>query len=141
MTPEQITLVRRSFAKVLPIAQTAAALFYERLFETEPSTRAMFRGDMKAQGDKLMMTIAAVVDALDDLEPMLDQIRDLARRHVRYGVREQHYDSVGAALLWTLEKGLGAEFTPETRAAWAAAYGLLSGVMIEAARTPVPDAA
>lgn len=141
MTPEQIQNVRQSFAKVAPIAETAAAVFYDRLFEIDPSTRPMFRGDMKAQGDKLMMAIAAVVDALDDPEPMLDQIRALARRHVGYGVRKRHYESVGAALLWTLERGLGEDFTPATRAAWTAAYALLSGVMIEAASAAFPDAA
>lgn len=141
MTPDQIDLVRQSFAKVLPIAQTAAALFYGRLFEIDPSTRPLFRGDMKAQGDKLMTAIAMVVGALDDPEPMLGQIRALARRHVGYGVQKRHYESVGAALVWTLERGLGAEFTPATRAAWTAAYGLLSGVMIAAAEATISNAA
>jgi nitric oxide dioxygenase len=141
MTPQQVMLVRESFAKVLPIKDAAAALFYERLFAIDPSTRPLFRADLAAQGTKLMAAIAAVVRALDRLEPMLDQIRALARRHAAYGVTEAHYASVGAALLWTLERGLGAEFTPEVRAAWAAAYALLSGAMIEAASRPLPEAA
>jgi len=141
MTPEQVTLVQQSFAKVVPIKEAAATLFYGRLFEIDPSARPLFRGDMKAQGDKLMAAIAAVVVALNDLGPMLDRIRALGRRHVGYGVRERHYESVGAALLWTLEKGLSDDFTPATRAAWTAAYGVLSGAMIEAAGAPVPRVA
>ncbi|HUL06659.1 MAG TPA: globin family protein [Candidatus Acidoferrum sp.] len=137
MTPQQIALVRASFAKVVPIKEQAAALFYDRLFAIDPSTRPLFRGDMKSQGAKLMAAIAAVVKALDRIETMLDDLRGLARRHDRYGVREEHYASVGAALLWTLEQGLGFDFTPEVRDAWATAYGLLSSVMIEATSEPL----
>lgn len=132
MTPEQIALVRESFAKVVPIREQAAALFYDRLFAIDPSTRPLFRGDMRSQGAKLMAAIGAVVKSLDRLETMLDDLRALARRHDRYGVREAHYASVGAALLWTLEQGLGADFTPQVREAWAIAYGLLSSAMIAA---------
>jgi len=132
MTPEQIALVRESFAKVVPIREQAAALFYDRLFAIDPSTRPLFRGDMRSQGAKLMAAIGAVVKSLDRLETMLDDLRALARRHDRYGVREAHYASVGAALLWTLEQGLGADFTPQVREAWATAYGLLRSAMIAA---------
>src|SRR5499426_663149 len=107
MTPQQVALVRESFAKVVPIREQAAALFYERLFAIDPSTRPLFRGDMKSQGAKLMAAIAAVVKSLDRIDTMLDDLRALARRHGGYGVREVHYASVGAALLWTLEQGLG----------------------------------
>jgi nitric oxide dioxygenase len=137
MTPQQIALVRASFAKVVPIKEEAAALFYDRLFAIDPSTRPLFRGDMKSQGVKLMAAIAAVVKALDRIDTMLDDLRGLARRHDRYGVREEHYASVGTALLWTLEQGLGFDFTPEVRDAWATAYGLLSSVMIEATSEPL----
>ena len=137
MTPQQIALIRASFAKVVPIKEEAAALFYDRLFAIDPSTRPLFRGDMKSQGAKLMAAIAAVVKALDRIETMLDDLRGLARRHDRYGVREEHYASVGTALLWTLEQGLGFDFTPEVRDAWATAYGLLSSVMIEATSQPL----
>jgi hemoglobin-like flavoprotein len=137
MTPEQIALVRESFAKVVPIREQAAALFYDRLFATDPSTRPLFRGDMKSQGAKLMAAIAAVVKALDRLETMLDDLQALARRHVRYGVRDEHYASVGTALLWTLEQGLGPDFTPPVREAWATAYGLLSSAMIAATAEPL----
>lgn len=134
MTPRQIELVQASFARVAPIGDQTAALFYGRLFETEPGTRALFaHADLAAQGRKLMAAIGLVVGALRQPEAMLDAVRDLARRHRGYGVQEHHYAAVGAALLWTLERGLGEGFTTETREAWAAAYGLLSGVMIEAA--------
>ncbi len=141
MTPQQVALVRQSFAKVVPIGEQAAALFYDRLFTVDPSTRPLFRGDMKSQGAKLMAAIGAVVKSLDRIEVMLDEIRALARRHDRYGVREEHYASVGAALLWTLEQGLGADFTPEVREAWATAYGVLSSTMTAAASEPVRGAA
>ena len=119
-----------------------AALLYRRLFSTDPGTRRLFaHTDLEAQGRKLMAAIGFVVGALHRPEAMLGTVRDLARRHAGYGVREEHYATVGAALLWTLEQGLGEEFTPETRDAWAAAYGLLSGVMIQAAREGAPIAA
>ena len=134
MTPDQIRLVQESFRLVLPIAAQAAALFYRRLFDVDPGTRRLFaHADLGAQGRKLMAAIAFVVGALPRPEGMLETVRDLARRHVGYGVRERHYATVGAALLWTLEQGLGEAFTPETREAWAAAYGLLSSAMVEAA--------
>jgi hemoglobin-like flavoprotein len=141
MTPDQIALVRQSFTKILPIKEAAAALFYDRLFAIDPSTRPLFRRDMAAQGTKLMAAIAMVVRSLDNLEPMLDGVRTLARRHVQYGVTDTHYVSVGAALLWTLEQGLGAEFTAEVGEAWAAAYRMLSSTMMEAAAQPLPQAA
>ena len=119
MTPRQVALVQESFAKIVPIREQAAALFYDRLFAIDPSTRPLFRGDMKSQGAKLMAAIGAVVESLDRIDTMLDDLRTLARRHHRYGVREVHYASVGAALLWTLEQGLGVDFTPDVRRAWA----------------------
>ena len=137
MTPQQVALVRQSFAKVVPIREQAAALFYDRLFAIDASTRALFRGDMKSQGAKLMAAIGAVVKSLDRIETMLDDLRAFARRHDRYGVREEHYASVGAALLWTLEQGLGSDFTPEVGEAWATAYGILSSTMIAAASEPM----
>jgi hemoglobin-like flavoprotein len=133
MTPQQVVEVQTSFAKVAPIAEQAAALFYGRLFETEPETRALFRGDMDVQGQKLMAAITAVVTNLGEIETIAPVVRDLAKRHVAYGVRPEHYALVGAALLWTLEQGLGAEFTPAVAAAWTAAYGALSEMMIVAA--------
>ena len=141
MTPQQIALVRETFTKVVPIREQAAALFYERLFAIDPSTRSLFHGDMKSQGAKLMAALAAVVQSLDCIETMLDDLRALALRHDRYGVREEHYVSVGAALLWTLEQGLGVHFTPAVREAWARAYGVLSRTMIAASSERLRGAA
>ena len=138
MTPQQVGQVRASFALVTPVADQAAALFYGRLFETAPETRALFHGDMHQQGQKLMAALAAVVDGLDHIETVIPVACVLAERHVTYGVLPGHYPLVGAALLWTLEQGLGADFTPAVREAWAAAYGDLSAAMIAAAY-PAPQ--
>jgi nitric oxide dioxygenase len=141
MTPKQTALVQQSFAKVLPIRDIAAALFYGRLFSIDPSTRPLFRGDLTAQSAKLMATLAAVVRGLDDLAPLQDGIRALARRHVGYGVQDAHYASVGAALLWTLEQALGDDWTPEVKEAWAAAYEVLGSTMRKAAAEVLDQAA
>jgi nitric oxide dioxygenase len=130
MTPKQVELVQDSFAKVAPIAEQAAALFYDRLFEIAPEVTPLFRGDMKQQGRKLMATLAVVVGGLADLAAILPAASALAQRHVAYGVKPGHYAPVGEALLWTLERGLGAQWTPELAAAWSAAYATLSNYMI-----------
>ena len=134
VTAAQKTLVQDSFATIVPIADDAAALFYRRLFEIDPSLEPMFRGDMKEQRRKLMQMLTAAVKGLDRLDQLVPVVQNLGRRHARYGVADVHYDTVGAALLWTLEKGLGKAFTEDTREAWAAVYGLLASVMKEAAR-------
>jgi hemoglobin-like flavoprotein len=133
MSPDEIALVRSSFNKVRPISVQAAELFYGRLFEVAPGVRALFKGDMAEQGAKLMATIGMVVASLDRLEKVLPAVQELAKRHVGYGALPAHYAVVGDCLLWTLGQGLGAEFTPDTHAAWAKAYSVLSGAMIEAA--------
>ena len=133
MNTEQIDLVQNSFKLVEPIAEDAAALFYDRLFTLDPSARPMFKHDMKEQGRKLMQTLSIVVRGLKRLDTILPAVEDLGRRHVDYGVKDEHYDTVGAALLWTLEQGLGEAFTPDVKEAWATAYGLLAGVMKKAA--------
>jgi hemoglobin-like flavoprotein len=130
MNPTQIKLVQDSFAKVAPISEQAAVLFYDRLFEVAPSVRAMFPDDMKEQRKKLMATLALVVNGLTNLEAVLPAASALAKRHVSYGAKAEHYPVVGGALLWTLEKGLGDAWTPEVSDAWIAAYGTLSGYMI-----------
>lgn len=130
MTPRDIDLVQSSFAKVVPIADTAAKLFYGRLFEIAPEVKPLFKGDMAEQGRKLMTTLAVVVNGLRNLEAVLPAAKALAVKHVAYGVKPEHYQPVGEALIWTLEQGLGEAFTPETKNAWLAAYGALSGVMI-----------
>lgn len=134
MNQSEITLVKDSFRKVLPIADQAAALFYARLFELDPQLRHLFRGDMVEQGRKLMTMIATAVASLERLETLVPAVRQLGARHAGYGVTEEHYGTVGAALLWTLEKGLGPEFTPAVREAWTTTYSLLANTMIEAQR-------
>ena len=133
MTPEQIELVKSSWAKVLPIADQAAALFYGRLFELDPALKPLFKGDMREQGAKLMKMINTAVNGLDRIEAIVPAVQALGERHVAYGVRERDYDTVGVALLWTLEKGLGEAFTPEVGQAWAGTYGLLADTMKAAA--------
>jgi len=122
MKVDQITLVQKSFEKVRPISEAAAELFYNHLFELNPSLKSLFKGDMKTQGRMLMQMIDYAVTDL------------LGKRHVGYGVKGKDYETVGEALLWTLEQGLGKDFTPEVKDAWAAAYKFLSDTMKNAAR-------
>ena len=140
MNQKQIDLVQQTFADVKPIAQAAAELFYDRLFTLDPTLRPMFKSDMRQQGAMLMSMIGAAVNGLRNLDALVPVVRKLGARHVGYGVRTQDYATVGSALLWTLEQGLGPKFTPDVRDAWAAAYGLLADVMqlgaLEAQGTP-----
>ena len=140
MTQDQVQLVQQSFSKVAPIADQAAVLFYDRLFETAPQVKAMFPADLTEQRKKLMATLAVVVNGLGDLTSILPAASALAKRHVTYGARAEHYPVVGAALLWTLEKGLGEGWTPAIADAWTAAYGTLSGFMITEAYGQPPAA-
>jgi nitric oxide dioxygenase len=135
MTPEQIALVQNSFKKVAPIADQAAAVFYKRLFELDPDLKALFKGDMVEQGKKLMQMISVAVNGLTRLDEIVPAVQQLGKRHVGYGVTQAHYQTVGSALIWTLELGLGSAFTPRVKDAWVAAYTLLSDAMIEAAKT------
>ena len=129
MTPQQIELVQASFLRVQPIAEVAAELFYNRLFTLDPSLRPLFKGDMKQQGRMLMSVIGVAVNGLRNLDTLAPVVRKMGARHVGYGVKTEHYQTVGSALLWTLEQGLGSFFTPQVRDAWAAAYELLATVM------------
>jgi hemoglobin-like flavoprotein len=133
MISDQIKLVQQSFAKVAPISEAAAVIFYDRLFEIAPSVKSMFPADLTEQRKKLMATLAVVVNGLGNLESVLPAASALAKRHVSYGAKAEHYPVVGAALLWTLEKGLGDAWTPAVADAWTAAYGTLSGFMISEA--------
>jgi nitric oxide dioxygenase len=133
MTPDQVKLVQDSFAKVAPIADQAATIFYDRLFDVAPQVKAMFPSDLTEQRKKLMATLAVVVNGLSNLESVLPAASALAIRHVAYGAKAKHYPVVGGALLWTLEKGLGDAWTPEVASAWTAAYGTLSGYMVSEA--------
>jgi hemoglobin-like flavoprotein len=133
MTPDQVKLVQQSFAKVAPISEQAAQIFYDRLFEVAPQVKAMFPSDMTEQRKKLMATLAVVVNGLSNLESVLPAASALAKRHVSYGAKPAHYPVVGGALLWTLQKGLGDAWTSDVAAAWTAAYGTLSTYMISEA--------
>ncbi len=134
MNLRQVELIQASWTAVEPIADTAAVLFYDRLFELDPALRRLFaRTDMAQQRKILMQTLTVVVRSLDKLDTIVPAIQALGRRHAGYGVREEHYDSVGAALLWTLDQGLGDAFDDETADAWATAYTTLASVMIDAA--------
>ena len=129
MTPTQVKLVQESWKRVLPIKEEAAQLFYNRLFELNPDLQDLFRGEMLEQRRKLMAMIGVAVTSLDRIETLLPVLQELGRKHGTYGVQARDYDTVGTALLWTLEQGLGALFTSEVRAAWAETYGLLAATM------------
>ena len=136
MTPAEVNLIKRTWTRVVPIKDTAADLFYNKLFELDPSVKPLFKGDIKEQGAKLMATLNVVVEGLDKLDQVVPVAKELAVRHVAYGVKPGHYDTVGTALLWTLEQGLGDGFTPDVRQAWTTAYTTLAGAMKEAAYAP-----
>lgn len=134
MTGDTNALVQTSWQKVAAIAPQAAELFYANLFAADQSLRSLFTADMQIQGNKLMQTIGFAVNKLDDLPTLAPVLQDLGHRHAGYGVHEAHYKTVGAVLLDTLEQGLGADFTPSVRDAWASVYNTMASVMIEAAR-------
>ena len=134
VTPRQKKLVQDSFALIVPRADEVTATFYGRLFELDPTLRPMFKADMAPQRQKLAQMLTAAVKGLDRPEQLIPVVRELGRRHATYGVTEAHYDTVGAALLWTLETEFGAAFTPEVKEAWTDVYTLLATTMKDAAR-------
>tara|TARA_B100000676_G_C17949171_1_gene771016 strand:- start:677 stop:1084 length:408 start_codon:yes stop_codon:yes gene_type:complete len=133
MTPEQISRVQDSWQQVEGIADQAAALFYQRLFAQEPALKPLFKGNMEEQGRKLMSMIGVAVKGLDRLDSIVPAVQKLGERHKDYGVKPEDYDTVGQALLWTLDQGLGDAFDAETESAWTAAYTLLASTMVDAA--------
>ncbi|MDQ8179795.1 globin family protein [Pelagicoccus sp. SDUM812005] len=133
MTERQIELVQTSWEKCIPIADTAAAIFYAKLFELDPSLRPLFTSDIKEQGKKLMTMITTAVRGLNNLEGIVGAVQAMGKRHSGYGVKDQHYETVGTALIWTLGQGLGDDFTDETKEAWIATYTLLATTMKDAA--------
>jgi hemoglobin-like flavoprotein len=137
MTPHQIQLIRRTFALVVPVADIAALLFYKRLFELDPSLQPLFRSDIKEQGTKLMQMLAAAVRLLEKPETLVPVLEDLGRRHVHYGVRDEHYDTVGEALLSMLSETLGPDFSPAAHDAWAALYHVVATTMKRAAAASI----
>src|SRR5262245_19081492 len=137
MTNDQIKLVQDSFKQIAPIAETAAQLFYARLFELDPDLELLFKGNLTEQGRKLMQMLALAVNSLDRMEQILPVVQSLGTRHVVDGVRDKDYDTVGKALLWTLRKGLAEAFTPEVEAAWSNVYTTLASAMKSGSMMPV----
>lgn len=133
MTPEQVELIKSSWAQVIPISDKAAELFYGKLFELDPSVKSLFSGDMGEQGKKLMKMVGTAVNGLDRLDEIVPAVQQLGVRHIAYGVKDEHYTTVGSALLWTLETGLGEAFTEDTKEAWTTLYGVLADTMKSAA--------
>lgn len=133
ISSKQKELVQSTFALVVPISETAAGIFYTKLFELDPALKPLFKGDIKEQGAKLMTMLAAAVKGLDDLGGLVPVVQDLGKRHVGYGVTDAHYDTVGAALLYTLETGLGEAWNDDVKGAWVAVYTVLADTMKAAA--------
>ena len=133
MTPKQVRLIKVTWDKVYPISEKAAELFYGKLFELDPELKPLFGGDMTEQGKKLMTMINTVVASLENIEELVPAVQDLGVRHAGYGVKDEHYDTVAEALLWTLGQGLGDDFTDEVKEAWTAAYVVLATTMKDAA--------
>lgn len=133
MNSSQIALVRISFEKLQPQSDEVATLFYRRLFDTTPVIKPLFKSSMQEQRRKLMQMLEVAVNGLDRLETITPAVQELGKRHVAYGTLVEHYDSVGAALLWTLEQSLGADFTPDIQQAWSDVYTVLATVMKNAA--------
>ena len=129
MTPEQIEIVQDTWSQIESISTQAAQLFYERLFELDPSLRTLFNNDIEKQGKKLVAMIGIAVGSLNKVDALVPAVQALGRRHASYGVRPEHFDTVGTALLWTLEQGLGPSFTPQAREAWATVYETLASTM------------
>ena len=139
ITDAQIALVQSSFRHVLPIADAAGMLFYERVFTLAPGTRGLFADDITPQAARTMAAVKTAVDGLGDLDVVAPFLVRLGARHVRYGVRLEHFEVIGAALLWTLEQGLGEHFTPDVRDAWEAAWGVIAGAMSEGMRRALAE--
>jgi hemoglobin-like flavoprotein len=134
LTEDQVKLVKSNWSSVKKIKETAADLFYDKLFELDPKARELFKDDISIQKKALMATISFAVAMLNHPDKLVPAVQDLGVRHAKYGVTPDHYGTVGAALLWTLEQGLGDAWTPEAKAAWTEVYGILSSTMIESAK-------
>lgn len=139
MKPDQIHLLRRSFARLEPHATIAALAFYRRLFELAPQVRPLFKNDIESQSAKLMDMIALAVSLTDRPASMAAELRELGARHLEYGTKDEHYAVVGAALLDMLAETLGDEFTPATKAAWTGFYGIIADEMMKGAAMAAID--
>ncbi len=134
MTPEQAQIIKLTFAQVMRDRDKVGRMFYDRLFSIAPEVKPLFKGDIAEQSRKLMDTLALAVGMLRDMPTLVITLEGLARRHVGYGVKDEHYDKVGEALLWTLEKGLGDAFTAQVRDAWTALYVAVAKIMRDSAK-------
>ena len=134
----QKMLIRLSFEALKPIADEAGALFYNRLFAVDPSLKRLFRTTPEEQGRILMHVIGMAVGSLNHVDTLVTALENLGTRHAGYGVREEHYETVGVCLLWTLEQGLGEAFTDEVREAWTVFYGMIAGSMLRGASNEAP---
>lgn len=136
MTTKQIKLVQESWQLVAAMdSQSVGSLFYNRLFEIAPQVRPMFsRSPLDEQSRKLLSMISYVICKLKSLDDIMEEVKKLARRHVNYGVQEEHYIMVGRALLWTLETGLGDKWNNELEKSWTVCYAILAEAMIKAAK-------
>ncbi len=141
MKQEDVRRVQNSFASVTPMAPAVATMFYNRLFELDPSLRELFDIDMEHQGAKLMKMISLAVNGLDNLQAIIPIVQALGERHATYKVKDTHYATMGEALIWTLEKGLGDAFSKEDKKAWSEIYTTLASIMIEAANSKYPKTA
>ncbi|WP_028522713.1 globin family protein [Runella limosa] len=133
MNDQQKRLVQTSFARIVPKSEYAAKVFYGRLFEIIPEVQPLFKSDLKTQGIKLFQVISFAVCSLDNMDELLPLLHDLGRRHVKYGTKNEHYVFIGESLIWTLDKVLKDDFTPEIRQAWLDVYSLMAAAMAEAA--------
>lgn len=141
MAPDQVLIIRATFTDVLKIRDKAGLLFYDRLFTIAPETKPLFKGDIAEQSRKFMDTLALAIGMLRDMPTFVMTLEALARRHVKYGVKDEDYEKVGVALLWTLEQVLGPTFTPKAREAWTALYGAVAEIMMGAVKPGAPPAA
>ena len=133
MDSATIGVLRSSFARIAELRPDVTAVFYERLFEVAPSVRPLFTSDIQEQQRKLLYTLVTIVECVDKPEKLVHVLTTLGQRHVSYGAKPEHYDVVGQVLLWSFEKVLGSEFTPEVRRAWTEAYGVVASTMRAAA--------
>jgi hemoglobin-like flavoprotein len=138
MTPQQVNLIKSSFATIFFTRDESAKLFYDRLFTVAPRLRPLFKSDMESQGRKLMDTLSLAVTALRHPQSLDHLLYDTSKRHVGYGATPADYDLVGDALLWMLEQQLGKDYTPEVRVAWTELYGAVSGAMQRIGQEPMP---
>ncbi|MCB0679111.1 MAG: hypothetical protein KDC30_20580 [Saprospiraceae bacterium] len=130
MNANQILLIKKSWRLLRQVApELVGDTFYSKLFYDHPELRRMFPKEMDEQYKKLIDMLSSMVARLDDLESLQQELTELARRHLGYGVLPKHYAMVGEALLWTLERGLGSDWDEATAEAWATCYGLIGGHM------------